>query len=75
MIKNKYGNEISMSSISNAYGDYRNLYNFYLEHKDIVSANEMRERIEYIKKYGVKQRTEIETLCWVLGESIIGEKE
>ena len=75
MIKDKYGNEVCMSNISRAYGDFKNLYNFYLEHKDIVSASEMRERIEYIKKHGVKQRSEIETLCWILGESIIGEKE
>ena len=40
-----------------------------------AAASEMRERIEYIKKHGVKQRTEIETLCWILGESIVGEKE
>jgi len=75
VIKDRYGNEVSMSNISKAYGDYKNLYNFYLEHKNIKSASEMRERIEYIKKRGIKQRTEIETLCWILGENLIGEKE
>lgn len=64
-----------MYSISKAYGQFKDLYEFYLDHKNIVGVDEMRSRIEYIKKYGVKQRTEIETLCWILGEDIVGKKE
>ena len=75
MIKDKYGKEVNMYNIGRAYGEFKELYFFYLDHKDMIGKKEMRERIEYIKKHGVRQRTEIETICWILGENIIGEKE
>lgn len=74
-ITNKFGKEVNMYKMYDAYDDFKRLYQYYEENKSLVSASEMRERIEYIKKNGVKQRTEIETLCWILGENIIGEKE
>lgn len=75
MIKDKYGNEVSMYNMSRAYGQFRDLYFNYLDHKDIKGKEEIKSRIEYIKKHGVKQRTEIETLCWVIGEDIVGNKK
>lgn len=74
-IIDKYGKELNMYNMYGAYSDFKKLYEFYEEHKNIVSAKEMRERIEYIKKRGVKQRSEIETLHWILGEDIVGNKE
>ena len=75
VIKDKFGKEVSMHSIGKAYGDYKELYYFYLDHKDMVGKEELRERLEYIKKNGVKQRTEVETICWILGENLVGERE
>lgn len=72
MIVDKFGKEVSMYHISRAYGEFKDLYNFYLEHINIKGSKEIRNRIEYIKKRGVKQKTEIETLCWILGEDIVG---
>ena len=75
-IINKFGNEISMRSIGRAYGDFKDLYEFYESQKDMkVSAQEMRDRVKYILKHGVKQRTEIETICWILGEDLVDIKK
>ena len=75
-IKNKYGKEVSMRNMYSAYADFKDLYEFYESQKNIqVSADEMRERVEYILKRGVRQRTEIETICWILGEDLVGKEE
>lgn len=74
MIIDKFGKEVSMYHISRAYGEFKELYNFYLDHVNIKGKMEINKRIDYIKKHGTKQKTELETLYWVLGEDIIGEK-
>ncbi len=48
--------------LSNFLRDFRNQYKF------AVSRDEMRSRIDYILKNQVRQRDEISTLCWILGE-------
>jgi len=62
-----------------AYKDYAYLYKFLeeyrKEHKYAVSEEEMRKRIRYILKNKIKQRDEISTLCWILGEEDVREKD
>lgn len=62
-----------------AYKDYAYLYKFLeeyrKEHKYAVSEEEMRNRIRYILKNKIKQRDEISTLCWILGEEDVREKD
>lgn len=75
-IKDKFGNEISMKNMWGAYGDYKDLFEFYQSQKNLkITAQEMRDRVEYILKHGCNQRTEIETLCWILGEDLVGNKK
>lgn len=75
-IKDKYGKEITMYNMYGAYADFKKLYEFYESQKNLkVSADEMRERVKYILKRGVNQRTEIETICWILGEDLVGKEE
>lgn len=52
------------------YKCYKYLYDFWVENRDrhVVSERDMRNRIDYILKNKVKQRDEIATLCWILGE-------
>ncbi len=73
-IKDKFGKEINMYNMYGAYADFKKLYEFYENHKNLVSEDELRDRVKYILKHGVNQRTEIETICWVLGEDLVGNK-
>lgn len=52
------------------YLDYKYLYEFWEKNRDTrrVSDEDMRNRIKYLLKNGTKQRDEISTLCWILGE-------
>ena len=68
VIKDKFGNEVSMKNMWGAYGDFKELLEFYNDHKKLVGLEELRERKEYILKHGVNQRTELETIDWILGE-------
>jgi len=65
-------NEIkdSLYDLYNSYNHHKKLFQFYQSHKSIKSENDIRERINYIAKNKVKQKSEIETLLWVLGEKI-----
>lgn len=62
-----------------AYKDYMYLYKFLKEQREdpefAVSREEMRNRIRYILKNKIKQRDEISTLCWILGEEDAREKD
>lgn len=62
-----------------AWKDYSYLYKFLQEYrkesKYKVSEEEMRNRIRYILKNKVRQRDEISTLCWILGEEDVREKD
>lgn len=61
---------INPNALYRAYKDYTYLYNFLRRNREeyAVSKQEMRDRIDYILKNKVKQRDEIATLCWILGE-------
>lgn len=74
-IIDKFNKEVNMYNMYGAYSDFKKLFEFYQDHKNFVGVDEIRKRIDYIKKYGVKQRTEIETLHWILGEDIVGNQE
>lgn len=65
-IKDKNGHEINMYNMYGAYSDFKKLYEFYQEHKDMIGKKELEERRKYILKHGLKQRTEIETIDWIL---------
>lgn len=73
------GDLMSPGVLYKAYKDYTYLYDFLRdskeEHKYAVSEDEMRSRIKYILKNKVKQRDEISTLCWILGEEDEREKK
>lgn len=53
-----------------AYKDYMYLYKFLQENREqrAVSDDEIRDRLNYLLHNKVKQRDEISTLCWILGE-------
>lgn len=61
---------LNPNALYRAYKDYTYLLNFLKNNREryAVSTDEMRERIKYILKNNVRQRDEIATLCWILGE-------
>ena len=62
-----------------AYKDYDYLYKFLKKQRSepefAVSREEMKNRINYILKNKIRQRDEISTLCWILGEEDVREKD
>ena len=51
------------------YNQYKLLYAFYQKYKSIKNEEDIKERIEYLKKNPkCKQRSEIECLLWILNE-------
>jgi len=50
------------------YRNYKLLYEFHQKFRNIKNEDDIRNRIEYIKKNKVKQRNELETLLWVINE-------
>ena len=55
-----------------AYRQHKALYDFWKSFRGMKSVDEIKERIEYIKKNKINQRNEIETLMWVIN---LDEKE
>lgn len=51
-----------------SYRQHKALFNFYQQNKQMRTREEINERIEYIRKNKVKQRSELETLMWVVNE-------
>lgn len=53
-----------------AYKDYQYLHNYLKNNRQQhpVSNEQIKDRIQYLLKNKVKQRDEISTLCWVIGE-------
>ena len=51
-----------------SYNHHKALFNFWKKYKNIKNEDDIRERMEYLKKNKVKQRNELETLLWVLKE-------
>ncbi len=75
-IRDNFGKEINMYNMYGAYHDFKKLYEFYQKHKNMnITPDEMRDRVAYILKRGTKQRTEIETICWILGEDLVDIKK
>ena len=50
------------------YKQYSLLFDFWQTHKNIKDIDEIKNRIEYIQKNKINQRSEIETLLCVIGE-------
>lgn len=66
---NKDNIKDNLYALYEVYSQYKLLYAFYQENKDIKSANDIKDRIEYLRKNPkCKQKTEIECLLWILGE-------
>ena len=51
-----------------SYHHHKQLFEFWKKYQNIKNEEDIRERIEYLKKNKVKQRNELETLLWVLDE-------
>jgi hypothetical protein len=68
---------VSPKALYRYYLSYKYLYEYWEEHRKEhpVSNDEMRSRINYILKNKVRQRDEISTLCWILGEEDVREKD
>ena len=60
-----------------AYKDYMYLLNFLQNNREqrVVSDDEIRDRLKYLLHNKVRQRDEISTLCWILGEEDVREKD
>ena len=52
-----------------SYNQHKLLFEFYKDHQNVKGIDEIKNRIEYITKNKIKQRDEISTLLWVIGES------
>lgn len=57
----------NLSDLYALYRQHTRLFDFWKTHKNIKSEEEILNRIEYISKNKIKQKNEIETLIWVLG--------
>ena len=59
----------NLKPLYNCYSQYKMLYDYYQGNKSMRSKEEIQERIEYLKKNPkINQRTELETLLWILNE-------
>lgn len=59
----------NMYALYEMYNQYKLLYNFYQKYKSIKNEEDIRERIEYLKKNPkCSMRDEVSTLLWVIGE-------
>lgn len=58
------------SVLYRAYKDYMYMYEYLLKHEDerAVTNQELRDRRDYLLKNKIRQRDEISTICWILGE-------
>lgn len=50
------------------YNQHKLLFKFWKQNRSIKTKEEIKDRINYIIKNKIKQRNEIETLLWVIGE-------
>lgn len=67
--------EPSLGSVYWVIKSYKELVNFYEQYKNIRSEEEIRDRIKYVLKHKLKQKNEIDTLKWVLGENWLEDEE
>lgn len=57
----------NLYDLYSVYQQYKALFNYYQQNKSMKTREEISNRIEYIKKNKIKQKSELETLLWVLG--------
>lgn len=57
----------NLYDLYSVYQQYKALFNYYQQNKSMKTRDEISNRIEYIKKNKIKQKSELETLLWVLG--------
>lgn len=63
----KTGIKDNLYDLYTVYSQYKLLFNFYQQFKEVRSFKEILERIEYLKANPlVKGKTELETLLWVM---------
>lgn len=56
----------NLKPLYSCYAQYKMLFEFYMQNKKVRSKEEVEERIEYLKKNKINQRTELETLLWFI---------
>lgn len=54
----------SLRPLYDCYAQYKMLFEYYQNNRNRRSIEEVKERIEYLKKNNCKERTELETLLW-----------
>lgn len=64
------------SLLYRAYKDYLYIYEYLLKYEDsrAVTNQQLRDRRDYLLKNKIKQRDEISTICWILGEEDVRDK-
>lgn len=62
----------STSDLWRLVDQHKSLFEYYKQNKSMRTREEIKQRIEYIKKNKISQRNELESLMWVLG--IVGDK-
>lgn len=59
----------NLRPLYNCYAQYKMLFDYYQDNKTMRSKEEIKERIEYLKNNPkISQRTELETLLWLVSE-------
>lgn len=58
----------NLYDLYDSYNQHKLLFEFWKQNRDIKTKEEIKDRINYIIKNKIKQRNEIETLLWVIGE-------
>ncbi len=59
----------NLLDLYSVYHQYKLLFEFWKKYQNIKNEDDIKERIEYLKKNPkISQRTEFETLLWVLNE-------
>ena len=67
MATNK-GIKDNLFDLYDSYHQHKALFEFWKKYQNIKNEDEIRERIEYIRKHKIRQRSELETLLWILNE-------
>ena len=58
----------NLYDLYDSYNQHKLLFEFWKQNRSIKTKEEIKDRINYIIKNKIKQRNEIETLLWVIGE-------
>lgn len=66
---NNDGIKDNLHDLYASYGQHKQLFEFWKKYQHIKSEEDIRARIEYLKKNPkINQRTELETLLWLICE-------